>query len=253
MTEPVFLAAPAELAGLVPGSSWTLAGSEGHHARNVRRLAPGEPVDVVDGSGRRVSCTVEAPAAEGLQLRVGTVDDEPENVQQLVLVQALAKGGRDEMAVEAATELGVDGVIPWQAERSIVRWKADKAIKGRGKWEATVRSAVKQSRRARVPWVDGPVTLTGLLEHCSGADLALILHETAAAGISDLRSTLPGPHSPARILLIAGPEGGISDREVESLTASGAVPLQLGGNVLRSSTAGPAAVAILNHLLGRWN
>lgn len=253
MTEPVFLATPAELAPLAPGSSWTLTGAEGHHARTVRRLAPGEPIDVVDGDGRRVSCTVEAPAPDGLQLQVESVEDEPGNVHELVLVQALAKGGRDEMAVEAATELGVDGVVPWQAERSIVRWKADKAPKGRGKWEAAVRSAAKQSRRARIPSVDVPVGLAGLVERCSNADLALLLHESATTGISNLQLMLPAADSQARILLIAGPEGGISDHEVDVLTAAGAMPLQLGKHVLRSSTAGPAAIAVVNHLLGRWS
>lgn len=253
MTEPVFLAAPSELAGLTPGSSWTLTGAEGHHARTVRRLAPGEPVDVVDGCGRRVSCSVEAPGGAGLQLHVESVEDEPANTQQLILVQALAKGGRDEMAVEAATELGVDGVVPWQAERSIVRWKADKAAKGRGKWEATVRSAAKQSRRAWVPQVDDCVALTALAKRCSETDVALVLNESAQTGTSRLPSALPAAESPASVLLIVGPEGGISDHEMETLTAAGAVPLQLGSHVLRSSTAGPAAVAVINHLLGRWS
>ncbi|WP_026818412.1 16S rRNA (uracil(1498)-N(3))-methyltransferase [Arthrobacter castelli] len=253
MTEPVFFAEPGQLTGLQPGALLTLGGSEGHHARTVRRLAVGEPIDVVDGAGRRASCTVDEATPGGLQLLVESVEDEPANVHELILVQALAKGGRDEMAIEAATELGVDGIVPWQAERSIVRWKAEKAAKGRSKWEASVRSAAKQSRRARIPQLGDPVHLAALAALCERADLALILHESAASGITALRDALPSAGSPGRILLVVGPEGGISSHEIDALTAAGARPLQLGGHVLRSSTAGPAATAVINHLLERWN
>lgn len=275
MTNPVFFATTPELAELRAGDTFTLAGPEGHHARTVKRLGPGDSVDIVDGAGLRVSGQV-LDDGDGLPVRVTAVLHEPVNSPSLVLVQALAKGGRDEMAIEAATELGIDGVVPWQAERSIVRWKLDKAHKGQTKWQTTVRAAAKQARRAHIPEVHPCVGSTGLVEMASEASLALILHEDAASSISSLfddptaaavmtgRQTGAGEQpadtvqsgvagAPRTVLLIIGPEGGISDQETASLSAAGAVAVHLGPHVLRSSTAGPAAISVLNYLLSRWD
>ncbi|GAB3522293.1 16S rRNA (uracil(1498)-N(3))-methyltransferase [Arthrobacter monumenti] len=272
MTNPVFFASPSELAQLEAGDTYQLAGPEGHHARTVKRLAPGEPVDIVDGAGRRVSGEVADGGGEALPVRILSVLDEPLPSPSLVLVQALAKGGRDELAIEAATELGIDAVVPWQADRSIVRWKDTKAAKGRDKWQATVQAASKQARRARVPEVHPHVTGAGLVAFTALADLALILHEEATATMASLsadsaaspvlqaaagRSGHPqetsGLGDVPKILLIVGPEGGISNQEIGTLTDAGAIPVRLGTHVLRSSTAGPAAVSVLSHLLGRWD
>lgn len=272
MTNPVFFAAPSELAQLEAGDTFQLAGPEGHHARTVKRLAPGEPVDIVDGAGRRVSGEVADGGGEALPVRILAVLDEPMPSPSLVLVQALAKGGRDELAIEAATELGIDAVVPWQAERSIVRWKDAKAVKGRNKWQATVQAAAKQARRARVPQVHPLVTGAGLVEFAANADLALVLHEEATTTMASLSAgpaaspvlhaanqqggtppTGAGLENVPKILLIVGPEGGISNQEIGTLTAAGATPVRLGTHVLRSSTAGPAAVSVLSHLLGRWD
>lgn len=253
MTNPVFLAEPGQLDGVVAGSVFTLTGAEARHAATVRRLAAGEPADIVDGAGRRLSGSVRSAAGSELVLDVASVVDEPVPAYRLVLVQALAKGDRDELAVEAATELGVDQVIPWQAERSIVRWRAEKQAKGLAKWEATVRSAAKQSRRARIPEVGAPVDLKGLCTLISDSALALILHEEAEQPLAAAAAALAGgPAEGGAVVMIVGPEGGMSGREVDAMRQAGALPVRLGPHVLRSSTAGPAAIALLSAQLGRW-
>ena len=260
MTNPVFFADPGQLDDVAAGSVFRLTGAEARHAVAVRRLAAGEAADIVDGAGRRLTGTVRSAAGTELVLDVDAVVDEPAPPYRLVLVQALAKGDRDELAVEAATELGVDEVVPWQAERSIVRWRAEKQAKGLAKWESTVRSAAKQSRRARIPAVGSPVDLKGLCALISSSALALILHEEAeqplAAAAAGLASGAAGPDTAgpdAAVVMIVGPEGGMSPREVEQMRAAGAQAVRLGPHVLRSSTAGPAAVALLSAQLGRWS
>ncbi|ALE06057.1 16S rRNA methyltransferase [Arthrobacter sp. ERGS1:01] len=257
MSNPVFYAEPAELAPLAAGDSFSLAGAEGRHAVTVKRISPGEPVDLCDGAGLRLVCTVTAAGAGVLDVRVETVVGAEAEPFELVLVQALAKGDRDELAIETATELGVDGVVPWQAERSIVRWKMDKAVKGPVKWRNVVATAAKQARRSRVPWVGELVGTPGLLELIGSADLALILHEDAVNSLPGVvRSWRAGAGDgggePARVVMIVGPEGGMSPAEVEAFLAAGAQTALLGHHVLRSSTAGPAAVVLLSHELQRW-
>src|SRR5690606_8740811 len=117
------------------------------------RRGPGERVDVVDGHGVRLQCRILEVHGDDVHLEVDARVEEPPSAVRLVLVQALAKGDRAELAIEAATEIGVDEVVPWRAERSVVIWRGDRAAKSRARWAATVRAAAKQSRRARVPLV----------------------------------------------------------------------------------------------------
>jgi 16S rRNA (uracil1498-N3)-methyltransferase len=258
MSNPVFYAEPAELAVLAVGDTFSLGGAEGRHAVTVKRLTTGETVDLCDGAGLRLVCTVTAAGAGVLGVRVDTVAPEPADQFELVLVQALAKGDRDELAIETATELGIDGVVPWQAERSIVRWKMDKALKGPVKWRNVVATAAKQARRTRIPWVGELVGTAGLLELVNNSELALILHEDAVDTLPQVvRSWRSGASAsddgpPARIVMIVGPEGGMSVAEVQAFLAGGARTALLGRHVLRSSTAGPAAVVLLSQELGRW-
>jgi 16S rRNA (uracil1498-N3)-methyltransferase len=198
---------------------------------------------------------------------------EPEPDIVLILVQALAKGDRDEMAVEAAVETGVDGIVPWQAERSVVIWRGERAAKSLVRWRATVRAAVKQSRRARVPPVSSAVTtaqLAALIQAAvSNNGVALVLHEDANVSLADVplpsaaavaakEAARPADEvpvwadGPVQVVVIVGPEGGISDAELAALTQAGAVTVRLGPHVLRTSTAGPVAIALLSQRLGRW-
>ncbi len=255
MSAPVFLAEPGALDGVAAGGTYLLDGPEGRHAGVVQRRAPGERVDVVDGAGVRLRGTVAHVTAEGVLLDVADVEREAPGAPALVLVQALAKGDRDELAIEAATELGVDAVVPWQAERSVVVWRGDRAAKSRARWLGTVRAATKQARRARVPVVDQAVDTAGLAARAAAVVAAggavLVLHEEATTPLRDV--PLPAPGVASEVLVVVGPEGGIAPAELARLTAAGAVPALLGPLVLRTSTAGPAALALLNDRLGRWS
>ncbi len=251
MSAPVFLADPGALAGLEAGARYRLEGAEARHAGIVQRRRVGEAVDVVDGGGVRLRCVIAEvePGALGLEVRERVV--EPAPPVRVVLVQALAKGDRDELAIEAATEVGVDAVVPWQAKRSVVVWRGDRAARSRAKWLATVRAATKQARRAWLPEVAEAVTTSGLAElvERTAADggAVLVLHEAADVPIAG--AELP---SAGAVLLVVGPEGGIDDAELAELRGAGAVAVRLGPHVLRTSTAGPVAAALVCERLGRW-
>lgn len=234
-----------------------LRGAEAHHAKKVQRLKVGERLDLVDGAGFRLLGAVSDTAGEGLAVKVLQVVHEPRQTPAVVLVQALAKSGRDEQAVEVATELGVDEIIPWQADRSIVRWDQKKANSGRKRWERLVQAAAKQSRRAWIPEVAEALTTNQLVAaiatETSESSVILVCHESAT---KPLRETLLENDADfvgaKRCLVLVGPEGGISETELRALVAVGAQPVKLGTAVLRSSTAGPAAIVGVNLALGRW-
>ncbi|QAY71481.1 16S rRNA (uracil(1498)-N(3))-methyltransferase [Xylanimonas protaetiae] len=256
MSAPVFLA-DTSLAAHTPGSTYVLDGAEGRHAAVVQRKRVGERVDVVDGVGDRLVCVVAATEGSQVRLTVEDVVKEPAPDVVVTLVQALAKGDRDEMAVEAAVETGADAVLPWQAERSVVVWRGDRAARSRARWVATVRAAVKQARRAWVPPVGDAVTTAQLAARVrdvvAAGGAALVLHEEATTPIA--AATLPAPDAadPRQLLVVVGPEGGIGEAELRTLTDAGALAVLLGPHVLRTSTAGPVAIALLSERLGRWS
>lgn len=254
MSAPVFLADSVLLARASVGQPLLLGGAEGRHAGVVQRRAVGELIDVVDGEGLRASGRISAVTADGVELLVESLVTEPVASPRIVLVQALAKGDRDELAIEAATEVGVDAVVPWQAERSVVVWRGDRAAKSRARWAASVRTATKQSRRARVPAVEEPVDTAGLRRRAAvPGTVMVVLHEEATLPLAEAVAAASAAAADVHeVLLVVGPEGGISEREVSSLTEAGAVTARLGPHVLRTSTAGPVAIALLSAGLGRW-
>lgn len=250
MTAHLFYLAPGALDDAAAGTAVTLTGAEARHAGGAMRLGPGDPILVADTAGRRAHGTVAAADRDSVRLIVDTVEHQPRPRPQLVLVQALAKGDRDTLAVQTATELGVDAVVPWEAERSIVRWRGPKEAKARQKWTDALYAAAKQARRARVPELAPTVTGTAVAGLAEEGAVVVVLHEDAGQGLTaaDVQSWVEAQ----RILLVVGPEGGVSEAELEALTGAGALLRLLGPHVLRSSTAGPAALAVLQHLLGRW-
>ena len=225
------------------GARVGVTGDEARHAVTVARVRIGERIAIGDGSGFLVWGPVVAASAAELAIEVDEVRHDPEPEPPLWLAQALAKGDRDELAIQAATELGVAGVIPWAAERSVSRWDGAKAAKGRERWASIVREASKQAIRSRVPDVAALATTADL---AAGPGRLLVLDPLGDAALTELE--LDGEP----ITLVVGPEGGISPREFEQLEAAGALRVRLGPEVLRTSTAGPAALAVLNARLGRW-
>ena len=223
-----------------------LDGAEGRHAATVRRVRVGEQLILADGRGARRVGRVVAVGRDHLDVDCEPIEIVPAADPRLVVVQALPKGDRAELSLELLTELGVDEIVPWEAERSVVRWRADRATKGLERWRRTVREASKQSRRARFPVVADPVgsgDLLGLIARTT----TLVLHEDAAEALGSV--VLPATGD---IVVVVGPEGGISPDELDSFRRAGALIVRLGDPVLRTSTAGGAALAVLSVRTGRW-
>ena len=253
MTAPVYI---APLDGVSAGMALVLDGDEGHHAATVRRTRVGERIDVVDGKGTRARCQVTATGRGSLELRLDEVVTEPAPRTSITLVQALAKGGRDEQAVETATEYGAMGFIPWQSARTIVNWRG-KETKGRGRWEATARSAAKQSRRAWLPLVADVQTTKQLTATLRGVisqgGKVFVCHEEGALLLSAALRTatactdqISGEQAEAEACyVVVGPEGGITPEDLDAFRDLGAEIVLLAPHVLRSATAGPYAIATL--------
>lgn len=246
MTHPTFY--DPDLDNVPPDRGMTLRGAEAHHAIRVMRIKPGEIIDVVNGRGLRFRGNVTNVKDNELTLEQVLIQQEPLPNPRLMLVQALAKGGRDEAALEASVELGVDSITAWQASRSISQWRGDKKDKGVQRWQKVAISAMKQSRRAYLPAVSGVSGGKALTRYLPTPCRTLVLHEQATEKISDI----PLP-STGWVAVVVGPEGGITDEEVTAFqTQVQAVPVRLGEEILRTSTAGPAALTALNLRLGRW-
>lgn len=213
----------------------------------MRRLAAGERADVTDGAGTVAECVVTAVRPGSVDLEVLATRTEPAAEPSIVVVQAIPKGDRGELAVEIMTEVGVDAVVAWQAERCVARWRGDRAGKALARWQATAREAAKQSRRAWIPEVTGPETTPAIARRVAAADLAVRLDPDGSAALGRLRLPDRG-----EIVLIVGPEGGVSPAEADSLAQAGAVTARLGPTVLRSSSAGAVAAALALTGSGRW-
>lgn len=229
----------------VIGGVVSLTGTEAKHAAVVRRLRVGESVTVGDGAGVWLEGTAEEVSPSRVDVRIVSrrLEDPPQ--PRIVLVQALAKGDRDELAVQAACELGVDEIVPWQAARSVSRWEGAKASKGRERWATIVREAAKQAHRAWVPQVSEMMTTPQLARRAAEGRM-LLLDPTATDRLSRIEV------DDRELILVVGPEGGISDEELARLSDAGAECMLLGDTILRTSTAGPAAIAVLSAALGRW-
>jgi 16S rRNA (uracil1498-N3)-methyltransferase len=221
-------------------------GGEGRHAVDVLRLTPGELVRVGDGQGRVAEGDVVAAGPDGLRVAVRARFEVPAPSPEFVLVQALPKGDRGPLAVDLATELGVDRIVPWTAARCVTRWREDRVAKGVAKWRSAARAASKQSRRPRVPEVTDPLTTREVCGLIADADLTVVLHEQARRPLAELAIPRSGT-----VVVVVGPEGGLTDGEVVAFRAAGAESVRLGPEVLRTSTAGAAALAALS-MRTRW-
>jgi 16S rRNA (uracil1498-N3)-methyltransferase len=246
VVEPLFFAAIGK--DTVAGSVFVLGGPEAKHAVSVRRMNVGESIAVSDGAGLKVRGKVAKVLKDTLEVLVESVDALNPPSTKLVLVQALAKGDRDELAIQACTELGVFEVIPWQADRSISIWKAEKKQKGQTRWQTIVTEAAKQSLRAFVPRVSEVLDSAELVQMLRGFDQVLILDPEAGNSITELNAPPIGS-----VAIVVGPEGGISEAELSAFAEAGFSSVHLGSGVLRTSTAGMAAISYLQAKLGDWS
>ena len=238
MTLPVFV--HAALAGVCAGDAVELDGDEARHAVVVKRIRVGEQVVLTDGAGTCATVTVAATTKTSLSATVDEVATVEPELPRVVVVQAIPKGDRGELAVEMLTEVGVDVIVPWAAARSVSVWRGDKQVKALAKWRSTARESAKQSRRAWFPEVAEMVGTADVVALLRDADVPVVLHEAASGPLGDL--PVPGR---GEIVIVVGPEGGISEEELVAFAAVGAEPVRLGSSVLRTSTAGVAATAAL--------
>lgn len=243
MSAPLFYVDELPPAGEVV----TVSGEEGFHAATVRRIRPGEHMMVGDGAGELAWCEVVETDRGALRAQVLDRSSVPQASPTVTVVQALPKAERSELAIELATEAGADAFIAWQAARCVARWDGPKAEKGLRRWRAVARSGARQSCRAHIPAVTGPVS-TAALTALIGAQVALVLHESATEVISEKHVTQADS-----LLLVVGPEGGITEEELAVLTSAGAASVRLGPTVLRTSTAAAVALGAIGVLTRRWS
>lgn len=245
MSLPVHLV--PTLAGVGPGAEVVVEGDEAHHAVAVRRLRVGEQLVLTDGAGTSVRAVVASTGKRTLTAVVEEVDAAERPDPEVVVVQAIPKGDRGELAVEVLTEVGATRVVPWAAARSVAVWKGERAAKSLARWRSTAREAAKQARRSWFPEVGEMASTAEVADLVASADLAVVLHEEATASLAALDVPRHGT-----VVVVVGPEGGLTPEEVARLVGAGAVSVRLGPEVLRTSTAGVAAVAALLARTARW-
>ena len=245
MSRPVYVQefpTPPTVGGVIE-----LTGDEGRHAVSVKRTGVGEQIELVDGHGTRAVITVTG--VSGKDQLVGVVDcvaNEPVPRPTVMVIQALPKAARSELTVDLLTQAGVDVIVPWQADRSVANW-GKKQDKGLAKWRAAARAAAKQSRRSRIPEITPVGDQAAVAALIQAAPLALMLHEDATGKITDQPVAQVDS-----VVLIIGPEGGISPAELDAFTTAGAHPVRLGPEVLRTASAGMVALAALGAVTDRW-
>jgi 16S rRNA (uracil1498-N3)-methyltransferase len=242
VSAPVFWApldGPVEVGGTL-----VVSGAEGRHAAVVRRLRAGEALVVTDGAGRAATCVVRSVAGDELTVAVESFEVAAAPTPRL----ALPKGERGETAVETMTEVGVDVIVPWAASRCVTRWQGERGARSLERWRGSARAAAKQSRRTWWPQIRPLATTADVERLLSAAALGVLLHEAATAPLAEASVPTSGD-----VVVVVGPEGGLDDAELDQLSAAGGAPLRLGPAVLRTSTAGTAAAAVLLARAGRWS
>ncbi|HEX5860939.1 MAG TPA: 16S rRNA (uracil(1498)-N(3))-methyltransferase [Nocardioides sp.] len=245
MSLPVHLV--PSLADVSAGSVVTVGGDEAHHAVAVRRLRVGESVVLTDGLGTTAGGVVAATGRRMFEVTVSSISSAPAPEPSVVVVQALPKGDRGELAVEMLTEVGVSSVVPWAAARCVAVWRGERAAKSLTRWRSTAREAAKQARRSWFPAVEELASTSDVAALLGSVDLAVVLHEDASVPLTSLQVPATG-----MVAVVVGPEGGLTDEEVATFSAGGATPVRLGAEVLRTSTAGVAAVSALLARTSRW-
>jgi 16S rRNA (uracil1498-N3)-methyltransferase len=221
-------------------------GDEAHHAIKVLRIKTGEEILVSDGAGNWVRAAVENIDKKSFSAKVLERGSEQLKSPKLVVVQGLPKSDRVKEAIEILVESGVDLIIPWQAERSISKWQKDSL----SKWQSAAIAATKQSRRFTTPEIIEELSLSQLLEIESETSAILVMHESATTKLSEVVTSKFSELT--EIIIVIGPEGGISESELALLQSSGAHIVGLGPEVFRSAHAGGAALSAVSALIGRW-
>lgn len=222
------------------GQIYEFNNEDAHHAVRVLRMAAGETFMLADGTGAWSQVKAFAVLKKSMQVEVMATGFQEVLPTTITVVQALTKSERAKDAIELLTEAGVDRIVPWVASRSIG--------KGTEKFEVTARESSKQSRRLRIPEITDIATTEQICEAIKLSDLAVVFHERAEMKLSDCVSS----HNVAHLLIIIGPEGGITRSELDQFVEAGAKVALMGRPILRSAHAGIAAVAAISALLKVW-
>lgn len=244
MSAPVFV---LEGVALRVGATVVLDGPEGRHAATVQRLAVGERLVLTDGNGTSADGTIARSGRDLLEIELDHVVITPPPQPRLVVVQALPKGERGELSVATMTEVGADVIVPWAAARCVTRWDGARGQRALAKWRTASRESAKQSRRSRFPEVTALATTADVAQRLGTAALGAVLHEEAGTPLG----AAPLPEA-GDVVIVVGPEGGISPEELAAFEAAGAAPYRLGPTVLRTSTAGAVGVGVLLSRTDRW-
>ena len=222
------------------GGLYEFANEDANHAIRVLRMQTGAEFLLSDGQGSWSQVVATEVKRKSMQVRVIDSGFQQPLATTVTVVQALPKGDRAKEAIELLTEAGVDRIVPWASARSIG--------KGSEKFAITAREASKQSRRFRIPEVTETASTAQICEAIKGSDLAIAFHESATAKLSDQVSS----HNVEHLLIIIGPEGGLTDEEITAFSDAGAKVALMGRPILRSAHAGIAAVSAVSALLKVW-
>lgn len=233
--------------GRIAGETARIEGEARHYLAHVLRLAPGDELEVFDGAGTAYPARLEALTEAGALLSLGP-GRRTSTAPAITLVQALAKGDKLDLVVQKATELGAGRIVPLQAERCVVRLPPEKGAERAGRWRRIAEEAARQCGRADVPEVEAPAELPAFLDAARARGEAVaFLYE----GETEFRlSAWLSAHAGRPVALVVGPEGGFTPAEIERARAAGAATVSLGSRILRTETAGFAALAVALHLAG---
>src|SRR5437660_5850414 len=246
---PFFFAEP----GALDAAELTIEGEDARHLAVVRRASPGDLVRISDGRGTIADArlTSVTPAAVGAEVLTRTVTPAPG--PRVEALQGLAKGDKVDGVIRHLVEMGVDRIVVFEAGRSVARWDGARQAAAGRRWATIAREAAKQSHRAWLPVLDGPVPEADAAASASaGPGLGLVAHPAAGCRLRDvLEDRVPTPGGPESVWVVVGPEGGLSEDEVATFAAAGAVPVSLGPQILRTETASVVAAALVLHHFGR--
>ena len=224
------------------GATYEFDNEDANHAIRVLRMSTGTIFNLSDGSGSWAQVQVLTVAKKSMQVKVLETGHQNPLDTHFTVIQAIPKGDRIKESIEMCTEGGADRIVMWKAARSI--GKSDDKIE---KLQTTAREASKQSRRFRIPEVIGVAATNAVVDQIAQADLAIVFHESATMKVSEL--VIPGCK---KVAIIIGPEGGLTEDEIDTFAAAGAKVALMGRPVLRSAHAGLAALSAVNTALSVW-
>ena len=222
-----------------------ITGSDVNHIKNVLRMNVGEEISVSDGCGTDYFGTIEVLGRESVTVHIeNSWVSYVELPAKITLFQGLPKADKMELIIQKAVELGVYEIVPVVTKRTIVKLDAKKEAKKLARWQGISESAAKQSGRGIIPKVAAPMSFNDALKQAGVMEAVLIPYEKAE-GMDYSRNVIKGLKDKKHIGIFIGPEGGFDESEVLQAKQSGAVPITLGRRILRTETAGLAALAVL--------